>query len=157
LNQRSVGRQQFSVCWTGSDLLSAQKISTLFWCTGWAWNWQIIIRFASIHGRACFILKLTTCDNWSNVHGVLLDSLFYQHICQFAPVTYLAVAECIWNKQLKQIFDHTPVLLRTIVNNENITTCGIIMDFSYIVGYTYTKYRIILKVFLFFVWKQTNS
>ena len=39
----------------------------------------------------------------------------------------------------------------TTFNNENITTCGIIMDFSYIVGYTYTKYRIILKVFLFFV------
>jgi hypothetical protein len=41
----------------------------------------------------------------------MVDSLFYQHICQFGPVTYLAVAECIWNKQLKQIFDHTPVLL----------------------------------------------
>jgi hypothetical protein len=36
--------------------ISAQKISTLFWCTGWAWNWQIIFRFASIHGRVCFIL-----------------------------------------------------------------------------------------------------
>ena len=34
--------------------ISAQKISTLFWCTEWAWNWQIIFRFASIHGRACF-------------------------------------------------------------------------------------------------------
>ena len=28
--------------------ISAQKISTLFWCTGWACNWQIILRFASI-------------------------------------------------------------------------------------------------------------
>ena len=27
--------------------ISAQKISTLFWCTGWAWNWQILFRFAS--------------------------------------------------------------------------------------------------------------
>jgi hypothetical protein len=36
--------------------ISAQKISTLFWCTEseWAWNWQIIFRFASIHARACF-------------------------------------------------------------------------------------------------------
>jgi hypothetical protein len=34
--------------------ISAQKISTLFWCTEWAWNWQIIFRFATIHGRACF-------------------------------------------------------------------------------------------------------
>ena len=34
--------------------ISAQKISTLFWCTEWAWNWQIIFRFANIHDRACF-------------------------------------------------------------------------------------------------------
>jgi hypothetical protein len=36
--------------------ISAQKISTLFWCTEseWAWNWQIIFRFASIHACACF-------------------------------------------------------------------------------------------------------
>ena len=27
-----------------------------FWCIGWTWNCQIIFRFASIHGRACFIL-----------------------------------------------------------------------------------------------------
>ena len=27
--------------------ISAQKNSTLFWCTEWAWNWQIIFRFAS--------------------------------------------------------------------------------------------------------------
>jgi hypothetical protein len=32
------------------------KISTLFWCTGWAWNQQIIFRFTSIHGRPCFVL-----------------------------------------------------------------------------------------------------
>ena len=37
-----------------SRYILAQKISTLFWCTEWAWNWQIIFRFASIHGRACF-------------------------------------------------------------------------------------------------------
>ena len=36
---------------------SAQDISTLFRCTGWAWNCPIIFRFASIHGRACFILN----------------------------------------------------------------------------------------------------
>ena len=37
-----------------SRYISAQKISTLFWCTEWAWNWHIIFRCASIHGRACF-------------------------------------------------------------------------------------------------------
>ena len=31
-----------------------------FWCTGWAWNCQIIFRCASIHGRAGFILILTS-------------------------------------------------------------------------------------------------
>jgi hypothetical protein len=30
-----------------------------FWCTGWAWNCQIIFRFASIHGPACLIWKLS--------------------------------------------------------------------------------------------------
>ena len=38
--------------------ISAQKISTLFWCTAWVWNWKIIFRFASIHGPACFILNV---------------------------------------------------------------------------------------------------
>jgi hypothetical protein len=33
--------------------ISAERISTLFWCTEWTWNWLIIFRFASIHGRAC--------------------------------------------------------------------------------------------------------
>jgi hypothetical protein len=42
--------------------IPAPKISTLFWWTGWAWNWQIIFRFASIHGRACFILYFTYND-----------------------------------------------------------------------------------------------
>ena len=38
---------------------------------------------------------------WCNVHGVLLDSVIYKHVCNFASVTQLVVAECIWNKQLK--------------------------------------------------------
>jgi hypothetical protein len=46
--------------------ISAQNISTLFWCTGWAWNWQIIFRFASIHGRACFIL----CELKRALYGI---------------------------------------------------------------------------------------
>jgi len=40
------------------------KISTLFWCTGWTWYRQIIFRFASIHGRACFIVFLAISDIW---------------------------------------------------------------------------------------------
>jgi hypothetical protein len=39
---------------SGPRYISAQNISTLFWCTEWAWNWQIIFRHAIIHGRARF-------------------------------------------------------------------------------------------------------
>jgi hypothetical protein len=35
-----------------------------FWCIGWAWNWQIIFRFASIHGRAYFILLRDRLKMW---------------------------------------------------------------------------------------------
>jgi hypothetical protein len=53
--------------------ISAQKIST-FWCTGWAWNCQIIFRCASIHGCAGFILSfcyyiLQVRINSANVTG----------------------------------------------------------------------------------------
>ena len=34
-----------------------------FWCTGWAWNFQIIFRCASIHGRAGFILYIILLSN----------------------------------------------------------------------------------------------
>jgi hypothetical protein len=37
--------------------LGSKNLDT-FWCTGWAWNCQIIFRCASIHGRAGFILFL---------------------------------------------------------------------------------------------------
>jgi hypothetical protein len=40
------------------------KISTLFWCTGWAWNRKIIFRFASIRDRACFISKTYRSTGW---------------------------------------------------------------------------------------------
>ena len=36
------------------DLSRPKKSRHYSWCTEWAWNWQIIFRFASIHGRACF-------------------------------------------------------------------------------------------------------
>jgi hypothetical protein len=45
-----------------------------FWCTGWAWNCQIIFRFASIHGRACFILCIKGSE-------VILD--YFQIILSF--------------------------------------------------------------------------
>jgi hypothetical protein len=56
--------------------ISAQNISTLFWCTGWAWNWQIMFRFASNHGRACFILqknnkhKDSCIRNWNHKNSI---------------------------------------------------------------------------------------
>jgi hypothetical protein len=41
--------------------LSPKNLET-FWCTGWTWNCQIIFRFASFHGRACFILNTCMCQ-----------------------------------------------------------------------------------------------
>jgi hypothetical protein len=38
-----------------------------FWCTGWAWNCQIIFRCASIHGRAGFIL---ICEHERALYGI---------------------------------------------------------------------------------------
>ena len=49
-----------------SPIYLGPKNLDTFWCTGWAWNCQIIFRCASIHGRAGFILKLTTCDGFYN-------------------------------------------------------------------------------------------
>ena len=46
-----------------------------FWCTGKAWNCQIIFRFASIHGRACFIL----CERQRALYGIkCVLSIFWQ-------------------------------------------------------------------------------
>ena len=53
------------------------KISTPFWCTGWAWNRQIISIFASIHGRACFILLELYDTNWRASNILLLASKKY--------------------------------------------------------------------------------
>jgi hypothetical protein len=39
-----------------SPIYLGPKNLDTFWCAGWAWNCQIIFRFASIHGHACFIL-----------------------------------------------------------------------------------------------------
>ena len=48
-----------------SQIYLGPKNFDTFWCTGWAWNCQIIFRCASIHGRAGFILELirsSTCS-----------------------------------------------------------------------------------------------
>jgi hypothetical protein len=72
--------------------LSPKKISTLFWCTvwawnwqifwctGWAWNWQIIFRFASIHGRAWFILIFTFHWMTGTILKVRRGNLIYSPI-----------------------------------------------------------------------------
>jgi hypothetical protein len=39
-----------------SPIYLGPKNLDTFWCTGWAWNCQIIFRCVSIHGRAGFIL-----------------------------------------------------------------------------------------------------
>ena len=54
MNVKSRPRYSLALKKSRPRYISAQKISTLFWSTEWAWNWQIIFRFASIHGRVCF-------------------------------------------------------------------------------------------------------
>ena len=49
--------------------------------------------------------------NWCRVYCVLLHSLFINIYLLSLLLRTLPVGECIWNKQLKQIFGHTQVLL----------------------------------------------
>jgi hypothetical protein len=51
-----VGQVLFLVSCPKGQVEKYVNVEACFWCTGWAWNCQIIFRFASIHGRACFIL-----------------------------------------------------------------------------------------------------
>jgi hypothetical protein len=51
LNENKFGPKKKS-----SPIYLDPKNLDTFWCTGWAWNCQIIFRCASIHGRAGFIL-----------------------------------------------------------------------------------------------------
>jgi hypothetical protein len=46
-----------------SPIYLGPKNLDTFWCTGWAWNCQIIFRCASIHGRSGFILILSSENN----------------------------------------------------------------------------------------------
>ena len=63
-----------------SPIYLGPKNLDTFWCTGWAWNWQIIFRFASIHGRACFILYRT--EKTKNMNFQLIYSLnAYLFLC----------------------------------------------------------------------------
>ena len=48
----------------------------LLWCTGWAWNWQIIFKFASIHGRACFILSTVKYNSISTIMCSAISEAF---------------------------------------------------------------------------------
>ena len=46
-----------------SPIYLGPKNLNTFWCTGWAWNCQIIFRCASIHGRANFVLNIKIFTN----------------------------------------------------------------------------------------------
>jgi hypothetical protein len=67
-----------------SPLYLGLKNLDTFWCTGWAWNCQIIFRCASIHGRAGFIL------------GFILCILYYDQIVIFYVFYVLFVCICIF-------------------------------------------------------------
>jgi hypothetical protein len=49
-----VGQREVNFFIYVSIYLGPKNLDT-FWCTGWAWNCQIIFRCASIHGRAFHI------------------------------------------------------------------------------------------------------
>jgi hypothetical protein len=50
-----------------------------FWCTGWAWNCQIIFRCASIHGRAGFILFINMNQTLKDFLWILSIKDFFVH------------------------------------------------------------------------------
>ena len=82
-------------------------------CEHYIWRpcfWIYVIEWRQTHGIVynrthvftLFIRHRYTIVmiHWCTIHCVLLDSLLYIHLCNFAPVTQLAADECIWNKQL---------------------------------------------------------
>jgi hypothetical protein len=70
--------------------ISSQKISTLFVFTGYAWNRQPIFRFASIHGRACFILVVYSIKyEYIYLRSLFLWFLFEVHIATEVTPIYI--------------------------------------------------------------------
>jgi hypothetical protein len=55
-----------------SPIYLGPKNLDTFWCTGWAWNCQMIFRCVSIHGCAGFILDST-----------ITKSCTFYHVCLF--------------------------------------------------------------------------
>ena len=55
-----------------SPIYLGPKYLNTFWCTGWAWNCEIIFRCASIHGRAGFILYFKEGTMYVDIHLLYL-------------------------------------------------------------------------------------
>ena len=88
--------------------LGPKNIDT-FWCTGWAWNCQIIFRCASIHGRAGFILiYLCIYDIFSSC--LLIMVLLIRFVYTYGkstntniqrPETYISITNITLNHQVR--------------------------------------------------------
>ena len=108
--------------------ISAQIISTLIWWTGWSWNWQIIFRFASIDGRACFILLcirqlLCRDDERFNVKvdSVPYNNVVFSVICESLHFTHTGKASA-WPHHFtaNHIFDMNSANRRTCLVNVDV-------------------------------------
>jgi hypothetical protein len=89
-----------------SPIYLGPKNLDTFWCTGWAWNCQIIFRCASIHGRAGFIL----CERQRALYGLkCVLTIFWQ--------TWLHI---LMDKQNSTHCKHVPCNTLTHSTNEDL-------------------------------------
>jgi hypothetical protein len=76
-----------------SPIYLGPKYLDTFWFTGWAWNCQIIFRFATNHGRACFILyRMFKFDKKTNY--VIKSRLLFNFYKAKCPLRFFVHKEC---------------------------------------------------------------
>jgi hypothetical protein len=85
---------------------------TLFWCTEWVWNWQIIFRFASIHSRACFnrwkehlYIRLLTWITGSSSRLLRIRfsadlTMYWFSVCYFRYMKFKPLVIWTWNQNI---------------------------------------------------------
>ena len=104
-----------------SPIYLGPKNLDTFWCTGWAWNCQIIFRCASIHGRAGFILVIEICcalndiwfimewSKWVEFNNLIIQVyLFLAGNIYYVPLTH----KCILGNLHVLPFSYSPVNTR---------------------------------------------
>jgi hypothetical protein len=107
-NDNSNKETRFGPKKKSSPIYLGPKNLDTFWCTGWAWNCQIILRCASIHCRAGFILKLATCDRFYNKN----KSLHLLRCLTLVLISFYRVNICL----LWQNIECSPLSVTTVNN-----------------------------------------